>query len=302
MYNIYMALFRKKTTLVHNITYMALMTAINVVFIVLDTFVPFLMVLLILALPFVSAVVSYFCQKRYYLIYAVASIGLCLIFNWVDTIFYIVPAVCSGFLIGVLLDQKINPFWMILSSTLVEVVLTYLFIPLLNKVSNTDIVYTFITIFGLTNFAFKEELTHLFILFIALTQCSLTHFVLLSEVKKLGIEINTHVSSFMPYIIGLEACLVIALTFGLTYTPPALAFVALSFYFAIFLLIDMILSKKAIVYVILGVSLLIAFVIFVILFTKFDKPCGFMLFALFPLLTGVASFIKNCLIKAESNI
>ena len=72
-----MAIFRKKTTLVHNITYMALMTAINVIFIVLDTYVPFLMLLLILMLPFVSAVVSYYCQKRYYIIYAVASIGLC---------------------------------------------------------------------------------------------------------------------------------------------------------------------------------------------------------------------------------
>ena len=65
-----MALFSKKTTLVHNITYMAIMTAINLIFIVLDTFVPFLMFLLILLLPFVSAVVSYFCQKRYYIIYA----------------------------------------------------------------------------------------------------------------------------------------------------------------------------------------------------------------------------------------
>ena len=139
-----MAIFRKKTTLVHNITYMALMAAINVIFIVLDTYVPFLTILLILTLPFVSAVVSYFCQKRYYIIYAVASIGLCLIFNPLDTVFYIVPAVCSGFVIGLLLDQKIHPFWMILASTLIEVVLTYAFIPLFNKVSNTDIIHTFI--------------------------------------------------------------------------------------------------------------------------------------------------------------
>ena len=95
-----MALFSKKTSLVHNITYMAIMTAINLVFIVLDTYVPFMMILLILLLPFVSAVVSYFCQKKYYIIYAIASIGLCLIFNIADTIFYIVPAVISGFVIG----------------------------------------------------------------------------------------------------------------------------------------------------------------------------------------------------------
>jgi len=297
-----MAIFKKKTTLVHNITYMALMAAINVIFIVLDTYVPFLTILLILTLPFVSAVVSYFCQKRYYIIYAIASIGLCLIFNILDTIFYIVPAVCSGFIIGLLLDKKIHPFWMILASTLVEVVLTYAFIPIINKVSNTDIVHTFITVFNLTNFAYKQELSHLFILFMALTQCSLTHFVLLTEIKKLGIETDTRVGSLIPYIIGLATCLVIALIFTFTYTPPALAFVALSFYFGIFLLIDLLGSRKIIIYVILGISLLIAFFIFVIFYSKINKPLGLVLFGLFPLVIGVTSFIKNCLIKQTDNI
>ena len=297
-----MAVFQKKTTLVHNITYMALMTAINVIFIVLDTYVPFLMILLILMLPFVSAVVSYFCQKRYYIIYAIASVGLCLIFNILDTIFYIVPAICSGFLIGVFLDKRINPFWMILGSTLVEVVLTYAFIPLLNKVSNTDIVHTFITIFSLTNFEFKQELTHLFILFVALTQCSLTHFVLLTEIKKIGIETNTHVTSFWPYIIGLLVTIAIAFIFAFTYRPPALAFVALSFYFAIFLLFDIAMCKKPIIYVILGISLLIAFFVFVIFYTKITKPLGLVLLAFFPLMIAITSFIKNCLIKADNNI
>ena len=297
-----MAIFRKKTTLVHNITYMALMAAINVIFIVLDTYVPFLTILLILTLPFVSAVVSYFCQKRYYIIYAVASIGLCLIFNPLDTAFYIVPAVCSGFVIGLLLDQKIHPFWMILASTLIEVVLTYAFIPLFNKVSNTDIIHTFITVFNLTDFAYQQELRHLFILFMALTQCSLTHFVLLTEIKKLGIETNTRVGSLLPYIIGLLVCLLIALVFTFTYTPPALAFVALSFYFGIFLLIDLLGSKKPLIYIILGISLLIAFFIFVIFYSKINKPLGLVLFALFPAMIGLTSFIKNCLIKQSDNI
>lgn len=297
-----MAVFRKKTTLVHNITYMALMTAINVVFIVLDTYVPFLMILLLLMLPFVSAVVSYFCQKRYYIIYAVASVGLCLIFNILDTVFYIVPAICTGFLIGVLLDKKINPFWMILTSTVVEVALTYAFIPLLNIISKTDIVHTFITIFGLNGFAYKQELTHLFILFVSLTQCSLTHFVLLTEIKKIGIETNTHVACFWPYIAGLLTCILISFIFAFTYQPPSLAFIALSFYFAIFLLFDLLTSKKIYVYVILGSSFVVTFIIFTIFYSRIDKPFGFNLFALFPLMVALTSFIKNCLIKTDNNI
>ena len=296
-----MALFSKKTTLVHNITYMAIMTAINLVFIVLDTFVPFMMLLLILLLPFVSAVVSYFCQKRYYIIYAVASVGLCLIFSISSTIFYIVPALCSGFVIGLLLDKKINPFWMILSSTLIEVALTYAFIPLIKLMTGADMVETFLTIFRLSEFAYKEELTHIFILFIALTQCSITHFVLLSEIKKIGVETDTRVASFMPYIIGLLACLVIGTILAFTYKPLSLAFVALSFYFAIFLLVNIVLAKRISGYVILGVSMLAAFIVFVIFFTKIEKPMGFMLFGLFSLAIGLTSFFENVLLNSRNN-
>ena len=296
-----MALFSKKTTLVHNITYMAIMTAINLVFIVLDTFVPFMMLLLILLLPLVSAVVSYFCQKRYYIIYAVASVGLCLLFNIPSTIFYIIPALCSGFVIGVLLDKKINPFWMILSSTLIEVALTYAFIPLINLMTGTDMVITFLTIFHLNEFAYKEELMHLFILFIALTQCSITHFVLLNEIKKIGVETDTHVASFVPYIIGLLTCLVIGTILAFAYKPLSLAFIALSFYFAIFLLVNIVIAKRISGYVILGVSTLTAFILFVVFFTKIEKPMGFMLFGLFSLAIGLTSFFENILLNKQNN-
>ena len=297
-----MAVFSKKTSLVHNITYMAIMTAINLIFIVLDTYAPFMIFLLIFGLPFVSAVVSYFCLKRYYIIYAVASIGLCLIFNIFDTIFYIVPAICSGFVIGVLLDKKINPFWMILCSTLIEVALTYAFIPLINLLSNDNIEDKFLTFFHLQSFAFKEELRHLFILFIALIQCSLTHFVLLTEIKRMGVETETRVASFGPYIIGLLTSLVIGLIFGLTYTPPALAFIALSFYFAVFLLIDIIFSKRALTYVCLGITLTIAFFLFVFFYSQIKAPFGFVLFSLFSMAIALTSFVNNYLLKHGSNI
>ena len=108
-----MALLNKKTSLVHHITYMGIMAAINLIFIVLATYLPFLMFIPIIFLPFASAIVSYYCLKRYYPIYAVATIGLCLIFNISDTIFYVVPAILTGFMIGYLLTKRVNPFWII---------------------------------------------------------------------------------------------------------------------------------------------------------------------------------------------
>ncbi len=297
-----MALFSKKTTLVHHITYMGIMTAINLIFIVLATYIPFLMFLLILALPFASTIVSYYCQKRYYIIYAVASIGLCLIFNISDTIFYVVPAIITGFLLGVLLEKKVHPFWLVLSSSIIEAALTFAFIPLINLISNVDIVTSFLSIFKLSEFRFRTEITYLFIFFISLLQCVLTNFVLLSDGKKIGLNINTQVASFPPYIIGLKATIILSLVFSFFYTPLALVFVAISIYFAFFLLVDLLLSKRAIVYVILSSLFVISFFAFAILYKKIIAPCNMILVVLFPLSICLTSFIKNCLLKYESNI
>ena len=296
-----MAVFQKKTTLVHHITYMGIMTAINLIFIVLTTYIPFLMFLLILLLPFVSAIVSYYCQKRYYLIYAVASVGLCLIFNISDTIFYVVPSIVTGFLIGVLLEKKINPFWLILSSSIVESALTFALIPLINLIGNVDIVYTFLTLFKLTEFAYKTEVTYLFIFFLSLVQCALTHFVLLSDAKKIGIEVSYEVNSYSPYIIGTELMLVLCLTFSFFYIPLALIFLTISFYFATFLLINLVMSKKTLIYVLLGLSVLIGFFTFAFLYATIKQPLGLLILLVFPFMIALISFINNCLLKADNN-
>ena len=297
-----MALLQKKKTLVHHITYMGIMVAINLIFIVLATYLPFLMFIPIIFLPFASAIVSYYCLKRYYIIYAVASSGLCLIFNISDTIFYVVPAVIAGFVIGWMLDKKVNPFWMILASTIIEAALTFAFIPLINLLSNVNIVETFISAFKLDSFTYKVELTYLFIFFISLIQCGLTHFVLLSDAKKIGIDINIAVDSYAPYIIGLEFALILTFAFALFYLPLALIFLAISLYFAIFLLIDILTSKKIIIYVLLVVLLLGAFFSFAIFYTKLTAPFGVILFTLFPITILLVSFINNYLLKGKGNI
>ena len=296
-----MALLKKKTSLVHHITYMGIMAAINLLFIVLATYLPFLMFIPIIFLPFASAIVSYYCLKRYYPIYAVATIGLCLIFNINDTIFYVIPAIITGFFIGYLLTKRVNPFWLILVSTVIESALTFAFIPLINVISNVNIVETFISAFKLDSFAYKTELTYLFIFFISLIQCGLTHFVLLSDAKKIGIEINTVVNSYAPYIIGLEISLILMFVLSLFYLPLALIFLAISLYFSIFLLIDILVSKKIIIYVLLVVLFLVAFFSFAIFYTKVIAPFGILLMGLFPFATLLISFIKNYLVNLLGN-
>ena len=297
-----MAVFQKKTTLVHHITYMGLTTAINIIFIVLSTYVPLLSLLLIIILPFISAVVSYYCQKRFYIIYALSSILVCSLFNLSDTLFYVFPAIVTGFFIGLLFDKKANPFWLILVSSLIESALTFALIPLINLIGNVDIVSSFLTIFNLKDFAYKNELTYLFIYFISLVQCSLTHFVMLSDAKKIGIEINTCVGSFAPFVLESELSITLALVFAFFYTPLAVTFLAISFYFATFLLINLLMSKKITIYILCGLSVIISFFVFAFVYSAIERPLGLIYVIVFPILITLISFVNYCLLKRESNI
>ena len=296
-----MALFQKKTTLVHQITYMGIMTAINLVFIVLATYVPLAMLLLILLLPFVSAVVSYYCLKRYYLIYAIASVGLCLIFNISDTIFYVVPAILSGFVIGVLLDKKIHPFWMLLSTTIINAALTYAFIPLINLISGSDIVLTFLTIFHLQDFPYRTELVYVFVFLISLVQCFLTLFVLLSDAKKIGIEVNTRIASFTPYIVGFELSALASICFAFFFLPLAFFFVCISLCFAFVLTADVLMSKRKLIYILFGISLFVGLLLFAVFYPKLPKRYSPILFLIFPLFISVINFVNNYLAKQSAN-
>ena len=297
-----MPLFQKKTTLVHHIAYMGLMTAINLLFIVLASFVPILMFLLIIFLPFASTVVSYFCKKRFYIIYALASIGLCLIFNISDTIFYVVPAIITGFVIGLLLDKKVHPFWLVLSSSVINAGLSLAFIPLINLIGNIDIIETILKLFKLESFPYRVELVYLFIYLLSFIQCVLTHFVLLMDARKIGIEITTRVNYFAQFIIGLEISVLLSFCFSFFYKPLSFVFVLISLFFSIYLLFDALLSKKLAVYISLLILFVISFFVFALLYTKIEKPLGILLILLFPISMGITSFIKNYLIKASSNI
>lgn len=292
-----MALFNKKTTLVHHITYMGIMAAINLIFIVLATYLPIFMFLLILLLPFASAIVSYYCQKRYYAIYAVATIGLCLIFNISDTLFYVVPAVITGLAIGILLEYKIHPFWLVLSSTIINFAFTLAFIPLINLISGADIIVSFLTILKLNNSDYRIEIAFLLFFVISLMQCVLTHFIIVSDSKKLGIEINTRVDYLVPYVLGIEVSILLSLVFAFFYLPMAFVFFAIGLCFAFFILYYLLISKSILVYVLLGVSLMLSLVLVALFYRMLIKPYGIMLFVIFPLLIGVTAFVKNYLRK-----
>ena len=100
-----MEIFKKRETVTQNIAYMAIMSAINIIFVLLSNLVPGLLFLLVLILPLTSTVVTLYCKKVYYPVYAITTLGLCLAvaggFSIFDALIYVFPSLIVGFVFGV---------------------------------------------------------------------------------------------------------------------------------------------------------------------------------------------------------
>ena len=99
-----MELFKKRETPVENITYLGIMAAINVIFVLLTNVLPVLFFLIVFVLPLTSAVVTLFCKKAYFPIYFIVTLALCFLvnlgFHIFDTFLYVFPSLITGFLFG----------------------------------------------------------------------------------------------------------------------------------------------------------------------------------------------------------
>ena len=292
--------FKKRETLVQNITYMALMAAINVVFVLLTTFVPVLFFLIVFVLPLTSVIVTLLCKKRYFPIYAVATIGLCLICTiWKidDTIFYVIPSIISGFVFGIMVEKRVPSFWIILATTILQIAFTYASIPLLKLMTGRNIINDFATAFGIKDFQYLDYVTPGFIFFISLAQQILAFSIIKDELPKFGYELNEPTNIPLSLSLLLFSFIALAFAFAFIYGPIAYLMTLFALLLGIYALIHLVTIKNKIVYILLAASLIISFFLFAILFPLIKEPLGLIFINSFFLFEGIIVLINNYLLK-----
>lgn len=292
--------FKKRETLVQNITYMALMAAINVVFVLLTTFVPVLFFLIVFVLPLTSVIVTLLCKKRYFPIYAVATIGLCLlctIWKIDDTIFYVIPSIISGFIFGIMVEKKIPSFWIIIATTILQIGFTYASIPLIKVMTGRDIILDFATVFDIANFQYLDYVTPCFIFFISLAQEILAFTIIKDELPKFGYELNEPANLPLSLSILLGSFIALAFIFMFIYGPVAYLMTLFALLLGIYAFVHLVILKNKIVYILLGASFIISFFLFAILFPLVKEPLGLIFINIFFFLEGIIVLFNNSLLK-----
>ena len=301
-----MALFKKRETLVQNIAYMAIMAAINVIFVLMTALLPPLMFVMVFVLPLTSAVVTLFCKKRYFPIYAIATVGLCLLTTSAiyiyDTFFYVIPSLITGFVFGLLIEKKVPAIYIIVSSTALQYLLSFLtFLTLDLILPEINFIDALLSIFGLSDFAFKDCFIHLFLYTLASIQTVFAYFILKKEVKKLGFEVVLDVKlHYLLFAIGFFID-VLALIMVFVYPPLVYVFVVMNLPFMIYEIVSLVYSRKTLIYILLVATLVVSIIIFVACYTLIPQPLGVILLAPMQVLYGGIYFANNLFLNKTKN-
>lgn len=297
-----MSLVFKKDTLTRTISFMSFLVAINVLCSFLTTVVPVVSIVLIIFLPLTSAVVEVNCKDRWFPIYAFATIGLSLVVTLqsIDfTIFYIVPSIFTGYVFGQFSKKRLPSMYAIFIATVIQTVLSFAFIPLIQLITGSNLLDVFAKIFRISDRFWFDTLI-LFIFFVvALMQVILSFIVCSNELKKFTAEKPEEYGHSLIAAISSLGAAAISGTFALFYLPAALLFVAISFYFGIFVVVDQMHFKNKLCLICDGVFAFVTLLLFASLNKFFADGVDLVLLCFAPVLVSMFSILDSFLKKSR---
>ena len=300
-----MKLIYERKTLVKSIPLMALMAAINIIVAELAALSAIASLFLILVLPLSSAIIELCCKDRYFPIYGFATFGLALaltFWNIETTIFYVLPSIVTGYIFGLLAKHKIPVVWSIISATLAQTAISYALIPLINFIFQVDIILTFKTALGLASNPNINIIVPTFIFLISLIQVSLSQLIVSQELQKFGIrQLNIPLSDLIASIVGIVFALLI-IPFYFVLLDLAYLFLAISIYFAVYIVIGVFVEGNYLRLIAYGIPLILN-VVLVALVQQYLKEASQMLLVGFsPLCICVISIVFSYLNKKKEKI
>lgn len=300
-----MSLLQKRDSAIQNIAYMGIMAAINVIAVVLMNYVlPVLFLPFALFMPFTSTVVTIFCKKRYFPIYALATIGLCFLVsinNISDTLFYVIPSVLSGFAFGMMIEYKFPSIISIFIAGLLSAAISYAVIPLISFIYGQDMILVVATIFGLGTYQYLYYIVPSFILTLGLIQATISYALIVSQLPKLGVDNEENESLYLYEGVGLLGSLLSVLGYFF-YEEYSLFFLIFALFFGVFEVTRRGFNKEKTPLIIDGCSLIIFIIIFALCYQYMKAPLSLVLLNILFDMFLITGLVYNCLSRNKETI
>ncbi len=253
------------------------MSAINVLFVTISNFLPILFLILVFVLPLTSVIVTILCKKAYLPLYFVVTFLLCfsvnLGFGIYDTFIYVLPALITGILFGLLIEKKVPAILILVAISIVQFGLTYLTFYILDKfIIQVNFYESLYKLFGLTAFGYKTALTLIFTYIIAQIQVSLTYILVKYEVNRIGLEVNLEFNNKWLLYIPTVVFGVLSLISYYVFPDWTILFILISLAVVTYQFINLILSKTIWVYVLVAVSVIVFIFLFAFFYQYIKAP------------------------------
>lgn len=287
---------------INELTLSSIMVAINIIFVILNFYLPFFSLIILIGIPFSCALVKLKCNYKYTLLYIISSILICFLIDYQSTLFYLLPSLISGLSFGILIKKNIHAYYLVHITALINVIVQYFIIFIMNKLFQIDFISSFCEIIKMDTFSFQEIVLSFFYIF-SFIQIILTYFILENEIKKFNYQVNEQNTIFYSTFIIEIILLSSSIIFLFTYKPMFYLINCLAIINSCYILYYLSLANFKIIPAITYFFSLILCCIFY----KFIKENGFhLLFTIFSITTLIndvifiiyTSFIKNLKINS----
>ncbi|MCF0117272.1 MAG: DUF2232 domain-containing protein [Bacilli bacterium] len=285
----------KKESASSNISFISLMTALNVIFVLISRFLPFSAFILMIILPITTVLVTILCQKKYILIYSFSCFILCLIASPADGLYYTLSTLLSGVVFGVCINRKLHYSFAILFGSLTATIINFITLPLIEWLFDISVKQTFMLLLNIPT-GYIDFIFPFFIAISSILQCIFSFLITYNEVKKYNEQFNNqkeyrHIFSLISLICSL-------LAIGLSYVYMPLASICITFAFLTMILtLDIYFKKK--IYWLFGLIIFIYLILFASLYTLVKFPTNLNLLVLLPILFAISTFTIIFIIRKK---
>ena len=290
-----MNFFKSKNTLLENMTFMALMSAINVIVSLLISFVFYLAIILVLILPLTSILVGLYCKKRYYPLYIICTLLLCFLVTMYDplnTLFYVFPALISGFVLSFLIRLNVPAVYLVAASSLINLGFNYLFIPVIRFFYGQDVLLILQSLLGLASYQNFYILVPTLLFLFSFLQSLLSILIIKDELKKFNYPINNDDRFLYINVILVVLFTILKIVFSFYFVDLAYLMMALSIIFFGDYFYKRVIKKPKLYIISTAILLFINIFIFLSTYQFMDKTKSFLTIDCFTLLIIIDYFIN----------
>ncbi|MCR5348856.1 MAG: hypothetical protein K6E59_04535 [Bacilli bacterium] len=274
-------LFRLRDTPVENLTFIAMMVAFDAILSLVSALVPFSAIFLMLLAPLSAASISLFCKKRYIPLFLASALGICVAvtaWDFINTIFYLFPALLTGALYGLLWRLKLPSSLNIFLTSLLCFALFYGAIFLIQALlGGKDMIEVLLTLIRRNEDPYARDIFPLFILGYSIAQTAISHAFLITQLKRLGQEEASDEKLRIWYpAIGMTM-LVAGFIIGFFHAKTGYFVFGLGLYWVVFALFG--LAPKISPWTIVAIlfSAFVGVLVFAMAYVQMPKPSGLLL-------------------------